>query len=70
MDTPPLPIEERNASSMNIESKKPDAKASHIRTLRSGLVIEEVESGKTNGKVASSGKKVSKVICLHRLLIS
>lgn len=58
-DTPPLPIEERNASSMNIESKKPDAKASHIRTLQSGLVIEEVESGKPNGKVASSGKKIS-----------
>ncbi|CAI8600531.1 unnamed protein product [Vicia faba] len=36
-----------------------DAKSSEVRTLSDGLVIQELESGKANGKIAASGKKIS-----------
>ncbi|EXB52651.1 Peptidyl-prolyl cis-trans isomerase FKBP53 [Morus notabilis] len=58
-DTPPLPAEEKNTSSIDVESKKPDVNAAQVRTLQYGVVIEELEPGKPNGKVATSGKKIS-----------
>lgn len=45
-DAPPL-VAEENA----------DAKPSQIRTFPSGLSIEELEAGKPDGKIATSGKK-------------
>lgn len=43
----PLSVAEENA----------DAKPSQIRTFPSGLSIEELEAGKPDGKIATSGKK-------------
>lgn len=45
----PLSVAEENA----------DAKPSQIRTFPSGLSIEELEAGKPDGKIATSGKKIS-----------
>ncbi|CAK8575267.1 unnamed protein product [Lathyrus sativus] len=36
-----------------------DAKPSQVRTLSDGLVIQELETGKANGKIAALGKKIS-----------
>ncbi|WJX29422.1 peptidylprolyl isomerase [Trifolium repens] len=36
-----------------------DTKSSQVRTLSNGLVIEELETGKENGKIAALGKKIS-----------
>ncbi|GAU37936.1 hypothetical protein TSUD_269510 [Trifolium subterraneum] len=36
-----------------------DTKSSQVRTLSNGLVIQELEAGKENGKIAASGKKIS-----------
>jgi FK506-binding nuclear protein len=38
----------------NVEDTKP----SQVRTLSNGLVIQELETGKENGKIAAVGKKV------------
>lgn len=35
-----------------------DAEPSQVRTLSDGLVIQELETGKTKGKIAALGKKV------------
>ncbi|WVY94421.1 hypothetical protein V8G54_033509 [Vigna mungo] len=40
-------------------SKGEDAKPSNFRTLKNGLVIQEQEKGKKDGKIAASGKKIS-----------
>ncbi|KOM51339.1 hypothetical protein LR48_Vigan08g216600 [Vigna angularis] len=40
-------------------SKGEDAKHSNVRTLKNGLVIQEQEKGKKDGKIAASGKKIS-----------
>ncbi|KAK9273135.1 hypothetical protein L1049_017942 [Liquidambar formosana] len=54
MNMPLLSMEEKNRSIKNA-----DAKTSQVRTLSNGLVIEELEKGKPDGKIASSGKRVS-----------
>ncbi|XP_050899111.1 peptidyl-prolyl cis-trans isomerase FKBP43 isoform X3 [Lathyrus oleraceus] len=36
-----------------------DAEPSQVRTLSDGLVIQELETGKTKGKIAALGKKIS-----------
>ncbi|XP_045830000.1 peptidyl-prolyl cis-trans isomerase FKBP43-like isoform X9 [Trifolium pratense] len=36
-----------------------DTKSSQVRTLSNGLVIQELETGKENGKIAALGKKIS-----------
>lgn len=56
-DVPLLSAEKINSSPMGIESK--NAGTSKVRTLRNGLVIEQLEPGKLDGKIASSGKKAS-----------
>lgn len=48
----PLPMDK-------IEDKKMSDKSSQIWTLSNGLVIEVLEMGKADSKVAASGKKVS-----------
>ncbi|XP_027911171.1 peptidyl-prolyl cis-trans isomerase FKBP43-like isoform X2 [Vigna unguiculata] len=40
-------------------SKGDNAKPSNVRTLTNGLVIQEQEKGKKDGKIAASGKKIS-----------
>ncbi|KAL5747007.1 hypothetical protein ACOSP7_023997 [Xanthoceras sorbifolium] len=50
-ETPILSTDEKNRSA--------DIKQSQLRTLSDGLVIEELETGKPDGKVAVSGKKIS-----------
>ncbi|KAJ0105362.1 hypothetical protein Patl1_19235 [Pistacia atlantica] len=39
--------------------KSSDSKLSQLRTLSNGVVIEELEKGQSDGKVATSGKKIS-----------
>ncbi|KAA8520516.1 hypothetical protein F0562_014772 [Nyssa sinensis] len=53
MDVPLLSAEEKNRSSMEVEDN-----TSKARTLSNGLIIEELEMGKPDGKVAALGKKV------------
>ncbi|VVA24998.1 PREDICTED: peptidyl-prolyl cis-trans isomerase [Prunus dulcis] len=44
-----------------VAEENADAKPSQLRTFPSGLSIEELEAGKPDGKIATSGKK----ICVH-----
>uniref|UniRef100_A0A5B6YT91 peptidylprolyl isomerase n=1 Tax=Davidia involucrata TaxID=16924 RepID=A0A5B6YT91_DAVIN len=53
-----LSTEEKNRSSMEFENKNVDAKSSQARTLSNGLIIEELEKGKPDGKMAAPGKKL------------
>lgn len=48
------------------QEKTPEAKPSQVRTFPNGLVIEEIQMGKPNGKRADSGKKVS---CNNQILL-
>lgn len=57
-DAPSLTTEEKNDSIMGFEDKNMEAKSSQARTLSNGLVIEELEMGKRDGKIAALGKKV------------
>lgn len=58
MDTPSSLFGEKNTC-IGTESKNTNIKTPQVRTFPSGLVIEELEMGKPDGKVAASGKKVS-----------
>ncbi|XP_019465465.1 PREDICTED: peptidyl-prolyl cis-trans isomerase FKBP43-like isoform X1 [Lupinus angustifolius] len=40
-------------------NKRADAKPSNVKTLSSGVVIEELEMGIKDGKIAESGKRIS-----------
>ncbi|PRQ57641.1 putative peptidylprolyl isomerase [Rosa chinensis] len=54
-----LSVEEKVTSPMENEANYVDAKSSEVRTVPSGLHIEELEAGEPNGKVATSGKKIT-----------
>ena len=56
-----LQIEEKNTCSVDAESNI----TCQARTLQNGLVIEVLESGKSDGKVAVSGKKVNSFVSFH-----
>ncbi|KAF5946395.1 hypothetical protein HYC85_016623 [Camellia sinensis] len=58
-DAPSLTTEEKNDSIMGFEDKNVEAKSSQARTLSNGLVIEELEMGNPDGKIAALGKKAS-----------
>ncbi|THF99755.1 hypothetical protein TEA_005392 [Camellia sinensis var. sinensis] len=58
-DAPSLTTEEKNDSIMGFEDKNVEAKSSQVRTLSNGLVIEELEMGNPDGKIAALGKKAS-----------
>ena len=47
--------------------KSSEAKPTQVRTFPNGLVIEELQMGKPNGKMADKGKKVRihNIILLH-----
>lgn len=55
-----LPLSVGQSSEMEEEdvNKRANAKHSQVRTLSNGLVIQELEMGKKDGKIAASGKKV------------
>uniref|UniRef100_A0A5B6YT85 peptidylprolyl isomerase n=1 Tax=Davidia involucrata TaxID=16924 RepID=A0A5B6YT85_DAVIN len=55
---PLLSAEEKNRSHMEFEDNNVDAKSSQARTLSNGLIIEELEMGKPDGKMAALGKKI------------
>ncbi|KAJ7949696.1 Peptidylprolyl isomerase [Quillaja saponaria] len=59
MYTFPLIVEQKSIPVKEDENKKADAKPSQIRTLSNGLIIQELELGKPDGKIAVSGRKVS-----------
>ncbi|XP_023753308.1 peptidyl-prolyl cis-trans isomerase FKBP53 [Lactuca sativa] len=51
---------EKSTSTTKKDSKvKTETKASQVRTFPNGLVIEEIQMGKPNGKRADPGKKIS-----------
>ncbi|XP_048334783.2 peptidyl-prolyl cis-trans isomerase FKBP53-like isoform X1 [Ziziphus jujuba] len=58
-DIPLSLIEEKNTPCVEMESKSTDVETSRVKTFPNGLVIEELEMGKPDGKVAVSGKKLS-----------
>ncbi|XP_059651547.1 peptidyl-prolyl cis-trans isomerase FKBP43-like [Cornus florida] len=58
VDVPMLSTGEKNKSSLESGDKNSDAKLSQTRTLSNGLIIEELEMGKPDGKMAAPGKKV------------
>lgn len=47
-----------------IEDKEVNDKSSQVQTLSNGLMIEVLEMGKPDGKVAAFGKKVSPFKCV------
>ncbi|KAM5554919.1 peptidyl-prolyl cis-trans isomerase FKBP43-like [Rosa sericea] len=54
-----LSVEEKITSPVENEANYVNAKSSEVRTVPSGLHIEELEAGEPNGKVATSGKKIT-----------
>ncbi|XP_050386092.1 peptidyl-prolyl cis-trans isomerase FKBP43 [Argentina anserina] len=54
-----LLVEEKNTSPVEIEANNVNAKSSEVRTFPSGLHIEELEAGEPDGKIATSGKKIT-----------
>ncbi|KAK9910743.1 hypothetical protein M0R45_034692 [Rubus argutus] len=54
-----LSAEEKITSPVENEAHNVDAKSSEVRTFPSGLSIEELEAGQPDGKVATSGKKIT-----------
>nr|XP_011469128.1 PREDICTED: peptidyl-prolyl cis-trans isomerase FKBP43 isoform X2 [Fragaria vesca subsp. vesca] len=54
-----LSVEEKITSSVKNEANNVNAKSSEVRTFPSGLHIEELEAGEPDGKVATSGKKIT-----------
>lgn len=54
-----MPLSDEQSSEMVKEDgNKTAVKPSQVRTLSNGLVIEELEMGIKDGKIAASGKKV------------
>lgn len=55
-----VPVSAEQSSEMMKEdgNNVEDTKPSQVRTLSNGLVIQELETGKENGKIAAIGKKV------------
>lgn len=58
VDIPLSLIEEKKTPCIETESKNTDIETAQVKTFPNGLVIEELEMGKPDGKVAVSGKKV------------
>ncbi|KAJ4718953.1 Peptidylprolyl isomerase [Melia azedarach] len=59
MEKPILSKDIKNGSAMDTENSSAEGQLSQVSTLPNGLVIQELETGKPNGKVAASGKKIS-----------
>ncbi|XP_058747374.1 peptidyl-prolyl cis-trans isomerase FKBP43-like isoform X2 [Vicia villosa] len=55
----PLSVEPSTEMTKEDGNNPEDAKSSQVRTLSDGLVIQELETGKANGKIAALGKKIS-----------
>ncbi|XP_061358523.1 peptidyl-prolyl cis-trans isomerase FKBP43-like [Gastrolobium bilobum] len=55
----PLSVEQSRETIEEGGNKREDAKTSQVRTLSNGLVIQELEMGTEDGKIAASGKKIS-----------
>ncbi|XP_059624334.1 peptidyl-prolyl cis-trans isomerase FKBP43-like isoform X2 [Cornus florida] len=58
VDVPMLSTGEKNKTSLESRDKNSDSKLSQTRTFSNGLIIEELEMGKLDGKMAAPGKKV------------
>ncbi|RDX74942.1 Peptidyl-prolyl cis-trans isomerase FKBP43, partial [Mucuna pruriens] len=57
----PVSVEQSGETEMMEEdrNKREDAKPSQVRTFSNGLLIQELEKGIKEGKIAASGKKIS-----------
>lgn len=54
----PVSVEQSNEMLKEDGNKIADAKPSQVRTLSNGLVIQELETGTKDGKIAALRKKV------------
>lgn len=59
MEVPPLSMNEKSGSHLEVKDRNSDANSSQVRMMSNGLVIEELITGKPDGKIACQGKKVS-----------
>ncbi|KAL9432511.1 hypothetical protein AB3S75_027529 [Citrus x aurantiifolia] len=59
METYPLSMDAMSGSVMVTENSSAEGKLSQLRTLPNGLVIQNLGTGKPDGKVAAPGKKIS-----------
>lgn len=59
METHPLSMDAMSGSVMVTENSSAEGKLSQLRTLPNGLVIQNLGTGKPDGKVAAPGKKIS-----------
>lgn len=58
-ENPILPMVEKNNSVVDAENRRADDKPCQFSILPNGLITEELETGKEDGKVAGPGKTVS-----------
>jgi FK506-binding nuclear protein len=58
-DVPECPEKKKQAIDKNIEKEAGTKKPLETRTLSNGVIIEDIEKGKLDGKSAVKGKKVS-----------
>ena len=59
MEVPPLSMNEKSGSHLEVKDRNSDANSSQVRMMSNGLVIEELITGKPDGKIACQGKKAS-----------
>lgn len=59
VEVPLSPKEEKNRSTKESKDNNVDTMSSQARTLSNGLIIEDLELGKSNGKIAAPGRKAS-----------
>lgn len=65
VDVPILSKKEKVRSIKESEGNNVDVGSSQARTLSNGLTIEELESGRSDGKAAALGKKASSFFGLN-----
>ncbi|KAI3705932.1 hypothetical protein L1987_76181 [Smallanthus sonchifolius] len=51
--------QQENTPAAKVNGSATEAKSTQVRTFPNGLIVEEIQMGKPNGKRADSGKKVS-----------
>ena len=59
MELPHLSMKEKSESHLEVRYRNSDADSSQVRMMSNGLAIEELITGKPDGKVACQGKKAS-----------
>lgn len=59
MEVPPSSMKDESGSHLGVKDKNSVVNSSQVRMLKDGVVVEELITGKPDGKIACQGKKAS-----------